>query len=141
MPKRKNATPPVSERLAWVAPFLAALRDSGNVRASCEAAKISYQTVYKHKAASADFRERWDVAMDEAIDVLEFVARKRGIAISDTLLIFLLKAHRPQKYSDRLRLEVTTEEVRAEARRVAHEMGISEEEVVAEAERVLAGGK
>jgi hypothetical protein len=53
-------------------------------------------------------------ATEDAVDVLEAVARQRAILGSDTLLIFLLKGHRPEKYRERYDLKhaatVTVEE-------------------------------
>jgi hypothetical protein len=95
-------TPKKKRRQAseWRPAFIAALRNSGNVRASCHAADVSRETVYNHREASAEFRADWDSALEDAIDVLEATARQRAQASSDTLLIFLLKAHRPDKYRE-----------------------------------------
>jgi len=43
--------------------------------------------------------------MEDAVDVLEAVARRRAVQGSDTLLIFLLKAARPAKYRERHQVE------------------------------------
>jgi hypothetical protein len=84
----------------WRPVFLAALRNSGNVRAACQAAEIDRSTAYDSRDSSKEFAAQWDEALEDAIDVLEAVAQKRARASSDTLLIFLLKAHRPQKFRD-----------------------------------------
>lgn len=107
------------EPLAWEAPFLSALRNSANVRASCEAAGISRQAAYKHRDGHERFRNEWNSAIDEACDLLEFVARKRAMETSDTLLIFLLKAHRPTLYRDRLSIDLPTE-----AERLLRDLGV-----------------
>lgn len=85
----------------WVSAFLAALRESGNVRFSCETAGIARTTAYDARKLHPDFAKLWDVALDDACDQLELVARARAVEQSDTLMIFLLKAHRPEKYRER----------------------------------------
>jgi hypothetical protein len=89
----------------WRPPFLAALRNSGNVRAACKAAGISRQAAYKHRESSQEFRAAWDDAIEDACDILEAEAWQRGRKSSDTLLIFLLKAHRPEKYREVIKQE------------------------------------
>jgi len=42
----------------------------------------------------------WDDAVDAAVDALAAEARTRAFDGSDVLLMFLLKAHRPQVYRD-----------------------------------------
>ena len=108
----------------WRPKFIAALRDLGNVRRSCEAAKVGRRTVYDHRTRDQDFAHEWDEALEEACDLLEEEARRRGVEgvdkpvyhegvrietvkhYSDTLLIFLLKGARPAKYRDNHRHEV-----------------------------------
>ena len=142
-PKRRtrNASPPKRERLQWIEPFLERLRDTCNVRASCEAAGVSRKVAYIHKGRDADFARVWDEAIDDGVDVLEFVARQRAIRAdgpSDLLLIFLLKAHRPEKYSDRVKVDVTIDDLRREAEDVAYDTGLDFEEIWAEAQRIYA---
>jgi len=83
----------------WRPKFLEALRNSANVRASCQAAGIARVTAYHHRALYPNFAEEWDEALEEACDALEAVARDRAIrGRSDFLLYKLLQAHRPEKY-------------------------------------------
>lgn len=117
----------------WQDRFLAALRNSGNVRAACQAAKVERMTAYRHRKKSPVFAQKWEDALQDAVDVLEAVAWKRAQDISDTLLIFLLKAHRPDVYSDKVRLEI----VRREAERMAEGTGFTADEIIAEAEEML----
>lgn len=102
-------TPKKAKRTAgeWRPAFLAALRGSGNVRAACQAAGVSREVAYRHRDASLPFRAAWEEALADAIDGLEAVARKRALETSDTLLIFLLKAHRPELYRETQRHELT----------------------------------
>lgn len=99
----------------WRRLFLAALRSSGNVRASCQAAGINRRTAYDHRDRSLVFRQQWDEALADAIDVLEAVAWQRARAVSDTLLIFLLKAHRPGLYRDTVNIELAIRQAAADA--------------------------
>lgn len=121
MATRHNQTP---KKRVWEKAFLAALRDSGNVRLACQAAKVARPTVYEYRQADPGFATAWNEALDEACDLLEAEARRRGLEgvdkpvfhqgeevgvvrnYSDTLLIFLLKGARPWKYRDHVSHEV-----------------------------------
>ena len=100
----KKAPPKADE---WRPVFLRFLRDTANVRLACQQAGITRQAAYKSRAASTEFAAEWDSAIEDACDLLEGVAYARAQASSDTLLIFLLKAHRPEKYRETVRNELT----------------------------------
>lgn len=51
--------------------------------------------------ASLAFAAQANDAIEAGMDELEDVARQRATDSSDTLLIFLLKARRPEKYRER----------------------------------------
>jgi len=85
----------------WRPIFLQALGATGNVSAACMAADITRSTAYRSRETSVRFREGWDEALTTAMELLEAEARRRAMTVSDTLLIFLLKAHNPAKYRDR----------------------------------------
>lgn len=88
--------------------FLDRLRDSGNVRAACQAADVPRRTVYNWRAKWVTFADEWDDALEDACDVLELEAWRRAMKEnSDRLLMFLLKAHRPDKFKDRTQTELT----------------------------------
>jgi hypothetical protein len=97
-----DLTPKSTRRtvLEWRPAFLTTLRNTGNIRAACQTAGISRQLAYDHRARSQEFAAQWDEALQDAIDGLEAVAINRARTSSDTLLIFLLKAHRPEKYRE-----------------------------------------
>lgn len=101
---RKKKSPARREPV-WVKPFLAALSNTANIRFACQQAEIVRQTAYDRRKAHPEFLRRWRIAMQEACDALEAVAWKRAQAESDTLLIFLLKAHRPKKYRENVKHE------------------------------------
>jgi hypothetical protein len=117
----------------WQKAFLTALQDGGNVRLACTAAQVGRTTVYERRAADAGFAAAWDVALEAAADLLEAEARRRAHdgwdepvfgnlgagrgsgevgtvrKYSDTLLIFLLKGARPEKYRERSDVKVSGE--------------------------------
>lgn len=100
--------------------FLAALRDGRSVTAACIDVGISRSTAYQWREDDKEFAKAWDEAVEEGTDLLEDEAQRRardgtqkpvyqggkkvGIVneYSDTLLIFLLKARRRNKYGDKI---------------------------------------
>lgn len=106
--------------------FLAALAELGVVTYAAAAAGFSRRTAQRLREVDADFADAWDDALEQAADKLEQEAHRRasrGVArpltsvkgliydedgtivteqvYSDTLLIFLLKGMRPEKYRER----------------------------------------
>lgn len=108
--------------------FIDILSESGNVSESADKAGMSRSKVYKYKnerneageLVHLEFSQAWDEAIEIAIDMLEAAARRRAFTgvekpvgwyqgraggmvreYSDNLLMFLLKAHRPEKYKER----------------------------------------
>ena len=133
------------------AAFLVAYVQLGTVLHAAEAAGIERKTHYNWLADpvyAAAFAE----AEDKAIDALEKEARRRAIEgtekpvyqggklvgtireYSDTLLIFLLKGARPQKYRERVDI---TMDIRREIERLTSDP-LEQEAAIAEAERILA---
>jgi len=95
-----------------MARFLDRLGDTGNVRAACEAAGVPRRTAYNWRKRFATFAADWDEALENACDILEGEAWRRAITQdSDRLLMFLLKAHRREKYSDRVELQSDVQSV------------------------------
>jgi hypothetical protein len=109
----------------WKSLFLEQLRLTGNVSEAASVAGIARDTVYKARKSSERFAEQWDEAIEQACDRMEREAFRRAVEgtdkpvfyqgsecgaireYSDTLLIFLLKAHRPDKYRERSSVELT----------------------------------
>jgi hypothetical protein len=105
-------------RRGWRRAFLASLAESCNVRASAARAGVGRRTAYRHRVADPVFAEAWADATEAACDLMEEEARRRAVEgvvrpvfhdgkqvgtvreRSDVLLIFLLKANRPEKYRD-----------------------------------------
>lgn len=99
--------------------FILALAQTGNVSKACVKAKVSRPTVYRHRATDPAFAELWAEAEDIYVELLEAEADRRAKTgtlkpvfykgqeigkvreYSDTLLIFRLKALRPDKYRER----------------------------------------
>ena len=98
--------------------FLRALAATGNVSAAARAAGIARATAYAARGGDADFAVAWAAALEDAVDALELEARRRAmvgvdtphyyggkvagrvIKYSDSLLMFLLRAHRPERYRE-----------------------------------------
>ncbi len=106
----------------WKPAFLEALSLIPNVRHACEAAGISRSEVYRERQRDEIFALAWADAMDHALDIMERVAHQRATAgqqmkkvvtrtladgsqeitettesaISDSLLMFMLKRWRPE---------------------------------------------
>lgn len=110
--------------------FLDHLRASANVTASADHTGASRRTMYRRRDSDPDFAEAWDDALETAIDMLEGEARRRALhgyeefvtcknglvcdddgnpvmqrRYSDSLMGLLLRAHRPDKYRERVNVE------------------------------------
>lgn len=101
------------------AEFLENLGETANVTASCKATGIARSTAYEWRDDSESFRKAWDTAVERGTDALEDEATRRakdGVTkpvhykgervdevqeYSDTLLMFLLKGRRPDKFRER----------------------------------------
>jgi len=106
-------------RAARKAAFLKELARRANVSAAARQAKIDRQTAYNWYKNDPDFAAAWDEAVEVAVDGLENEAWRRAAAgtlepvfqkgekvgtirrYSDSLMITLLKAHRPEKFKAR----------------------------------------
>ncbi len=104
--------------------FCAALAETGIVGKACAAVDISRQTAYQWREQVPEFAEAWDKALRIGVSALEDEAHRRGFdgtlepvfhqgakcgavrKYSDTLAIFLLKAHNPEKYRENSRVEL-----------------------------------
>lgn len=78
-----------------------------SITAACRAERIGRQTYYDWRNADPDFAAHADEAIEEGTDRLEDEAHRRAMKVSDTLLIFLLKGRRPDKYRETIRQEHT----------------------------------
>lgn len=127
-PKKKKRK--IQKRLVphvWKAGFIEHLRKHGNISAAARSVNVERKAAYDAKQTDLDFAAQWEDAIEEATDALEAEARRRaleGILVesydkdgnlrstrmeySDTLMIVLLKAHRPEKFKERFSGEVNT---------------------------------
>lgn len=83
---------------AWQPIFLDALREEPNVSRACRIAGISRRYAHMVRHEDPEFAAAWDEAVDASLDALEAAAFRRAHETSDTLAIFLLKCHRPERY-------------------------------------------
>lgn len=108
-PKRStNATPQKGKRNGgaiahtdWRVKFIDALREKPIISVACKAANVSRSTAYRQREAAPEFAVEWDRALKVGLSALEDEAFSRAFSGSDTLVIFLLKCHAPDKYRDR----------------------------------------
>lgn len=110
----------------WQKRFLESYAETGNIHHACREAGVSRSTFYRERARNDEFNELALDAIDAAVDRLELEAWNRaaegetrirtettidakGRTItkrieetvkSDSLLMFLLKAARPEKYRE-----------------------------------------
>jgi hypothetical protein len=110
----------------WRPSFLDHLSQYGNVGAACKHAVISRSQVYALRKADAVFAAAWNEALELACDAIEAEARRRAesgteeavywrgkrvateLRYSDSLLMFLLRAHRPEKFGDKFKVHTPT---------------------------------
>ena len=113
------------KRRAWKPAFLRAFADTGIVAHACEKAKVARSTVYEARILDPKFCQAWDAIEAATTDEMEAEARRRGMQgtekpvfqgkelvgyvreYSDTLLIFMLKARKPETYRETTRHELT----------------------------------
>lgn len=125
--KRKKSTSSVLNALTQKKKdiFLKSLAENGVVRYACEDADTTQVTAYAHRKTDPIFAAAWAEAVDGAVQRLEQEAFRRAAdgveepvfykgfecgkirKYSDVLLMFLLKANRPEKYRDRFDVNVS----------------------------------
>lgn len=92
----------------WEKAYISALSQTGNWSLSAQIASVDKKTARARYLTSPEFRAACDDAIDTGIDILEAEARRRAMAGSDVLLIFLMKANRPEKYRDQYHVQTST---------------------------------
>jgi transposase len=83
------------------AKFLASLEEGNSIAKAASDAGVGRTTAYEWRGAEPEFAKAWDDAVETGTDGLEDEAVRRAKAGSDTLLIFMLKARRPERYKER----------------------------------------
>lgn len=118
--KRTSKSRKAKERKNWRPGFLAAFEAHGMVAKACEVAKVSRANVYEERQRNEKFAEAWDEIEERTTQEMEREAFRRAVEgfdkpvyqgkelvghirqYSDTLLIFMLKARRPEVYREHL---------------------------------------
>ena len=103
--------------------FIEHFRETGNVTKSARALEMTRQTVYSWINEDEQFKEEFENAQEEALDLMEAECKRRAedgclkpvfyqgmkcgeiLEYSDTLMMFFLKGNRPEKYKDRGEIE------------------------------------
>jgi hypothetical protein len=129
-----ESAPTKARKSDWAGRFLEVFRSTCNVRLSADAAGIDRDTAYRRRQRDPAFARLWVQAEQDGLDVLEAECRRRSLSSSDTLLMFLLRAHRPDRYRERVDIRI---DMKFEAQTIARELGVSVEGLFAEAERLL----
>lgn len=83
------------------AAFLAAFSKCGSVTESAKRVKTNRENHYFWLKTDPEYVKAFEAVQLEAADALEDEATRRAYAGSDTLLIFLLKGLRPEKFRER----------------------------------------
>lgn len=126
--KHKTTTPKKGKRITTksVGDFLACLAQYGNVSRAAQEAGVDRCRMYVLRGQDAKLAEAWDEALSLGVEALEDEAKRRAYEgwdepvwhqgkqcgtvqkFSDTLLIFLLKGHKPEKYRENQRIDHTS---------------------------------
>jgi hypothetical protein len=127
--KRKTHTSSRAGKGGWKRVFIGALAKIPNITYACRTAHVTTPTAYARREKDPQFRADWEVALNAGIERLEQASYERATEgvprgvwmktksgrikrvetvreYSDTLAIFLLKAHKPDKYRETLRQEI-----------------------------------
>ena len=91
--------------------FLEVLQQTGNVSKATAQAGLDRSLVYRRRNMRPEFREKWQNAMEQALDYLEAYLWDKamgkdesetpdGRVVDEKIAIFLLKAHRPEIFGD-----------------------------------------
>lgn len=131
--------------------FLEGLGHGLSISGAAKVAGVARSTVYEWRAADEAFAKAWDDALEEGSDILEDEALRRAVhgvsrqvaigsgprqkivdlvEYSDVLLIFLLKARRPERFRENVHVRtegVVTVAMIAQAReKLAKMLGVNE---------------
>jgi hypothetical protein len=113
------------EKGDWKAIFLKELEECGIVSHAAKKAGVGRTFVYEQRKEDTEFAAQWDEAVEVAMDGMEHEAWRRGrkgvlkpvyqngkkVGVireySDTLLMFMMKGGRPEKFRERTETQHT----------------------------------
>ena len=90
----------------WQRVFISTLRKSPDVTQAARVARIHRSTCYRRREEDSTFAKAWDEAIAASLDRLEAVAFRRAEQGDSQILMWLLRCHRPERYSDLQRQEI-----------------------------------
>lgn len=92
-------------RRDWRAKFIAALESEGTVLSAARVAGVNRSTVYRERQANEEFALAWADAEEAVTEGLERKAAELAMAGEVRLIEFLLKARRPERYRENVKVE------------------------------------
>ena len=95
-----KVTPKKDAPPTWQDRFVEIFAMSLNVALAAQGAGVSRVSAYRERKKNPEFAAAWEDAREAAAERLEAAAFERARNISDTLLIFLLKSHKPERYRE-----------------------------------------
>jgi hypothetical protein len=108
------------------AQFLQILEETGgNVTVATRALGLTRQWAYQWRERDPEFAEEWDNAVEGGTEHLEQRLFTRACDVDTTAAIFLLKARRPEKYRENIKLDT--------------EVSLNDQDVLRLSESLLAG--
>ena len=90
--------------------FLKVYSRTGVLTYSAERAGSTVVQIRKWLSRDEAFAKKFDQMQEKFVDTLEMVAVQRAMEKSDTLLLALLKANRPKKYRENVKMEADVNE-------------------------------
>ena len=95
-----KVTPKKDAAPSWQDRFVEIFAMSLNVALAAQGAGVTRMSAYRERKRNPEFAAAWEDAREAAAERLEATAFERAKSVSDTLLIFLLKSHKPERYRE-----------------------------------------
>ena len=132
--KGLDPTEAIAEVFTWKQQFIDKLQELKGVGLACKAIGYSRRQVYRERNNEPEFRDAWDEAWEHVVDELEASVMSRAIngyeepvfhkgeevgtrIKHDPILgIFMLKKNRPDKYDDRMQLNISADDYAKQVR-------------------------
>lgn len=116
MPKRKRLKPRIDTKKRQEM-FLQAYANTGTVYHACRMSGVSRCTMYYWRNNDKDFAYAMQVAIDCNTEQLEQACFQKAMKGDSLLMMFLLKARKPEVYREKYEVKIDVEEVNAEIER------------------------